>query len=195
METIYIHKSVSQPGRKYNLQSLCLESRRVNLSRQVVWEIDSWEISQMPAFIYLFLYFVSAIAGGWCSSPLSEAHLNDFHQDCWHIFRLSYKRHHPRIASCCLRVGQQPLQSQCFCSPRVDLCPAECWTLGKWSWAWVQGPGEPPCCCHRSGHGCCTGAVGRWRSRHPAETETRGDFVQLWRDIYSTSQSGSYGKY
>lgn len=100
----------------------------------------------------------------------------------------NYKKRHPRIASCCLHVVQQPLQSQCSC-PRGDvLCPAGCWTLGKWSQPLMEGPDWPPCCRRKSGRGCCTGVGERWHFHRPAGTGTRSGFVLLWRDNNSISR-------
>ena len=102
-------------------------------------------------------------------------------QACFPV-KPNYKKHHPPIVSCCLRVGQQPLQSRCFLLQRDDLCPAEWLTLGKRSRPVAEGPGWPHCCRHKSGHGCCAGAGECQHFHHPAGIETRSGSVPLRRD-------------
>lgn len=116
-------------------------------------------------------------------TPYTEGHFRDCHQDFFFL-QPSCKKHRPQIRSCCLRVGQRLLQSQCFCPEYDDLCPGR-WTSGKRSWLVVVegGPGWLQCCYHMPGCECCTDAEGRQRFHHQAGTETGSGSVLLWRGI------------
>lgn len=175
---------MSQPRRKYYLDFVSEDQA-----------LKSFQTSQLRIFLLRCVtdvcgYFVSVTAGGWDSHPLSEDHFRLLSRflACFPV-KPSYKKHHPRIASCCLLVGQKPLQSQCVCPQKDDLCPAEWLTLGKQSRPVAEGPGWPHCCCHKSGRGCCKDA-GECRHYHrPAGTETRSGLVPLRRDNkYTISQ-------
>lgn len=97
------------------------------------------------------LYFLSIVAGGRRSHPLVSA--------TQRLGNPSYKKHHPRTASCCLRVGRQPPRSQCPQSEAPHSAKRGTWV--SWIPPLAEEPGVPrpgPGC--RSGRGCCRGAGG-----------------------------------
>lgn len=145
-----------------------------SFQRSNLWS-PFWNISQMSAFI-------SWITHCWWSRLNLSLTLEIAVKIAFGLLsKSSCKKHHPRRASCCLRVGQQLLQSQCR-PQRGDLCPAECWTSGKWRCPAAVGPGWSCCCCHKSGCECCTSAGERQHFLHQAGTETRSGSVLLRRD-------------
>lgn len=168
---------------------LFTKSVRLNQGATVLWSLSTWRPSSYTqpercSSSLLGYILVSVTAAGWDSSPLSF-------RDCclqFNLVKSSYKKHHLPTASCCLHDGRQPLQSQCFCSPGEDLCPADWWTQSRTA---ARGPGWPACCC-MSECGGCTDAEGCQRSRHPAGTETRSGSVLLRKDDKTESASGRH---